>query len=219
MSHKRRSFPTQCYPLIIICLASIFTACSERPIQLAGSSQIDWQTAWDSCNTFQSTTHLLKDLYRTETHTLTVDIHHPIHKVWPFFSDIRNHQQLHPLLQKIVVHDTHLNENGLAIVEFTAVEDILLAGLTLRTPVHAIQTVDNTRTTYTMDSCSAFNIILHTTDSLVAIDDSTTRITETIVFFAPIPLMKLTVSEGLKAHQATFDRLSTLTTNDFTKND
>jgi len=194
--------------MAVAALAMSVTACG--PIPVGGSSPEQWARAWDKCLTFRNGDSPRRASYVTENRELSIEIDAPTDQVWDFYSEPLNHRELQPLVLESVEHNRYLDGNGNTVIEYSALEDVPLGPFTLRNAVHAIQVVDRDSTQYTVDTCSAFNIMLHLENTVEDLGGDTTRVTENIEFFASGSTIDLTVREGISAHEGTLSTLKRL---------
>lgn len=132
--------------------------------------------------------------------TLTIDIAAPLAHVFDVYSDIDNHIGRHPFLKAVVTHGESF-ANGVHTRNFTAIEDVPVAGIPVRLHTHAQQRIYESQYRYESDSYDTPDVITHQNIDFVDLGNGVTRVTEVIVFETNAALIDFTVQNGVAAHE------------------
>ncbi|MFI6454410.1 SRPBCC family protein [Streptosporangium amethystogenes] len=162
-----------------------------------------WQIAWDTYRFYEFLTAPLPITGRKQvTRDVSIEINAPVEHVFDAYSNINNHLGMHSFLKRVVTH-ADWNEPGTRYVNFTAVEEIPVAGLPVTSNTHAQQRVHRDDLYYETDSWTLPNVVTHQKIVFTDLDGGRTRVTEHLTFEASILLIDFTVTNGVSSHQAT----------------
>ncbi len=164
---------------------------------------LEWQVAW----TLYRFTEWLPaplpwDLRKRVTRTISIEIDAPIDHVFDAYSDIDNHIGRHAFLRRVITHAEY-EDDEVVVRNFTAVEDVPIAGIPVPTNTHAQQRIHSDDYFYESDSWTAPGVVTHQLAIFEDLGNGRTRVTERLVFEAEFLLIDFTVTNGVAAHQAT----------------
>jgi hypothetical protein len=142
----------------------------------------------------------LLSLRKQVLRTLSIEIDEPIDHVFDVYSDIDNHIGRHPFLKSVTTHQEYVS-NGVHVRNFTAIEDVPIAGVPVRLHTHAQQRTYASAYYYEADSHDAPDVITHQRITFVDLGGGRTRVTESLVFETNAALIDFTVQNGVAAHQ------------------
>jgi hypothetical protein len=171
----------------------------ETDAQLAA----EWQTAWDFYKFYECATAPLPITGRSQVkRDISIEINAPIEHVFGAYSNVNNHLGKHSFLKRIVTHKDW-TEADTRYVNFTAIEEIPVAGVPVTSKTHAQQRIHHNGFYYETDTWSLPNIVTHQKVVFEDLGDGRTRVTEHLTFEASILLIDFTVTNGVAAHQET----------------
>ncbi|GII56690.1 hypothetical protein Pth03_50790 [Planotetraspora thailandica] len=174
----------------------------ETDAQLAA----EWQAAWDFYKFYECATAPLPVTGRKQvSRDISIDIDAPIEHVFEVYSNVNNHVGLHSFLKRMVTHKDW-TEAGTHYIDFTAIEEIPVAGVPVTSKTHAQQRIHPDGFSYETDSWSLPNVVTHQTIVFQDLGD-TTRVTEHLTFEASVLLIDFTVTNGVSSHQETQEGL------------
>jgi len=192
-------------PLALL-LVLTFSFASASPASAAVDDPVYaalWRTSWEVYRFWQVGTAPLPWTGRRRVErTLTIDIATPRDHVFDVYSDVNNHIGRHPFLQRVITHEDYVRD-GIHVVNFTAIENVPIAGVPVPTPTYAHQEHFEDAYVYTTDTWTAPNVVTHQRTTFQDLGNGRTRITESMMFEADILLIDFTVTNGVSAHQAT----------------
>ncbi|MEU4830891.1 SRPBCC family protein [Streptosporangium sp. NPDC023615] len=162
-----------------------------------------WQAAWDTYRFYECLTAPLPITGRSRVERdISIDIDAPAEQVFDAYSDIENHLGIHPFLRRVLTHRDR-TENGVRLVDLTAVEDVPVAGVPVSSETHAQQRLHRDELFYETDTWTLPNVVTHQRISFEDLGDGRTRVTEHLVFEASVLLIDFTVTNGVSSHRRT----------------
>ncbi|MGC5010193.1 SRPBCC family protein [Streptosporangium sp. DT93] len=162
-----------------------------------------WQAAWNTYRFYEFLTAPLPITGRSRVERdISIEINAPVEHVFDAYSDFENHLGIHPFLRQVITHRDR-TENGVRLVDLTAVEDVPIAGLPVSSETHAQQRLHRDELFYETDSWTLPNVVTHQRISFEDLGQGRTRVTEHLVFEASILLIDFTVTNGVSSHQQT----------------
>ncbi|WP_248963608.1 hypothetical protein [Sphaerisporangium perillae] len=171
----------------------------ETDAQLAA----EWQAAWDFYRFYEVATAPLPYTGRSRAERdISIEINAPIEHVFEVYSNFANHIGRHSFLKRIVTHKDW-TEAGTRYLNFTAIEEIPVAGVPVTSKTHGQQRIHPDGFYYETDSWSLPNIVTHQKIVFEDLGNGRTRVTEHLLFEAGILLIDFTVENGVAAHQET----------------
>ncbi|MEW9532116.1 SRPBCC family protein [Microbispora sp. NPDC049125] len=163
----------------------------------------EWQAAWDFYKFYQVATAPLPYTGRSRVERdISIDIDAPREHVFEVYSNFDNHVGRHSFLQRIVTHKDW-TDGGVHYVNFTAIENIPIAGVPVTTKTHGQQRVHPDGFYYETDSWTLPNVVTHQKIVFTDLGDGRTRVTEHLMFEASVLLIDFTVTNGVASHQET----------------
>jgi hypothetical protein len=138
--------------------------------------------------------------------TLSIEIDAPIDHVFAVYSDFDNHVGQHSFLKRVVTHEEY-ESDGVHVRNFTALEDVPLAGVPVELHTHAQQRVHEDAYFYESDSFDLPDVVTHQLVVFEDLGDGRTRVTERLTFETNLLLIDFTVANGVSAHEATMQGL------------
>ncbi|MFI6512502.1 SRPBCC family protein [Streptosporangium sp. NPDC050855] len=162
-----------------------------------------WQVAWDTYRFYECLTAPLPVTGRSRAERdISIEIDAPVQHVFDVYSDIENHLGIHPFLRRVITHRDR-TENGVRLVDFTAVEDVPVAGVPVTSETHAQQRLHRDALFYETDTWTLPNVVTHQKIVFEDLGQGRTRVTEHLVFEASVLLIDFTVTNGVSSHQRT----------------
>jgi hypothetical protein len=161
----------------------------------------EWQVAWTVYKFYLRIPPPPLGLRRQVVRTLSIDIAAPRAHVFDVYSDIDNHIGRHPFLKAVTTHAEY-ESNGLHVRNFTATEDVPVAGVPVRLHTHAQQRINAASYYYESDSYDAPDVVTHQNVTFTDRGGGVTRVTEVIVFETNLALIDFTVTNGVSSHIA-----------------
>ncbi|MEU8385961.1 SRPBCC family protein [Streptosporangium sp. NPDC048865] len=162
-----------------------------------------WQVAWDTYRFYECLTAPLPITGRSQVkRDISIEIDAPVQHVFDAYSNINNHLGMHSFLKRVVTH-ADWTDAGTRYVNFTAVEDIPVAGLPVTSNTHAQQRIHRDDLYYETDTWTLPNVVTHQRIVFEDLGDGRTRVTEHLTFEASVLLIDFTVTNGVSSHQAT----------------
>ncbi len=164
---------------------------------------VEWQVAWTTYH-FDQTLKQRSPLALccSVTRTLSIEIDAPIDHVFAVYSDIDNHVGRHSFLRRVVTHAEY-ESDGVHVRNFTALEDVPIAGVPVELHTHAQQRIHEDGYFYESDSFDLPDVVTHQLVVFEDLGDGRTRVTERLVFETNALLIDFTVTNGVEAHEAT----------------
>ncbi|WP_153347798.1 SRPBCC family protein [Nocardia aurantia] len=132
---------------------------------------------------------------------LPITIAAPRDEVWAVYSDIRNDIGRHPFLKDVVTHRS-CEEDGVRVIDFTALEDIPMGPVTFPGHTQAQQRIHAAEHYYTSDSWDVPDITTHQRITFTDNGDGTTTVDERLTFLADPALIRFTADNGTASHRA-----------------
>ncbi|MFC4585216.1 SRPBCC family protein [Sphaerisporangium corydalis] len=139
---------------------------------------------------------------------ISIEISAPIEHVFRVYSDFGNHVGMHSFLKRMVVHQDR-TEGGTRHIDFTAVEEIPVAGVPVVSSTHARQRVHHDAFSYETDTWSLPDVVTHQRIVFEDLGGGRTRVTEHLAFEAGVLFIGVTVGKGTAAHKETQAGLKT----------
>ncbi|GAA5057702.1 hypothetical protein HNP84_000543 [Thermocatellispora tengchongensis] len=162
-----------------------------------------WQVAWDTYRFYEWVTEPLPwDGRSRVSRDISIDIDAPVQRVFDAYSDVNNHIGMHSFLKRIVTHKDW-TEGATRYVNFTAIEDIPVAGVPVTSRTHAQQRIHRDELYYETDTWTLPNVVTHQRIVFQDLGGGRTRVTEHLTFEASVLLIDFTVTNGVASHQAT----------------
>lgn len=166
-----------------------------------------WRAAWTTYRFFEIGTAPLPWTGRKRVErTISIDIAAPRQHVYDVYSDVNNHIGHHAFLQRVITHEDYVRD-GVHVVNFTAIENVPIAGVPVPTPTYAHQELYDDAYFYDTDTWTAPNVVTHQRATFTDLGGGRTRITESLMFEADLLLIDFTVTNGVAAHQATMQSM------------
>jgi hypothetical protein len=191
----------QLFTVVVVLTTFANPAHAETPetdAQLAA----EWKAAWDFYKFYECATAPLPLTGRSQvSRDISIDIDAPIEHVFEVYSNVNNHVGLHSFLKRVVTHKDW-TEAGTRYINFTAIEEIPVAGVPVTSKTHAQQRIHHDGFFYETDSWSLPNVVTHQKIVFQDLGD-TTRVTEHLTFEASMLLIDFTVTNGVSSHQET----------------
>jgi hypothetical protein len=168
---------------------------------------VEWQAASATYHFTESLRQRLPfALCCSVTKTLSIEIDAPIDHVFAIYSDVDNHVGRHSFLRRVVTHEEY-EDGDVHVRNFTALEDVPIAGIPVELHTHAQQRIHEDAYFYESDSFDLPDVVTHQLVVFEDLGDGRTRVTEHLVFETNVLLINFTVTNGVDAHEATMQGL------------